>query len=196
MSQGPVDTANSPFARWRTLPLSDVIIAGGFWAQRQATNREISLRHGYEQLEKFGNFNNLRLAAGRKAGDYCPPVFMDSDIYKWLEAVAYELACQPDPDLQQMAESAIELIQAAQAPDGYVNSYRQVVEPERRWQDLQHGHELYCAGHLFQAAVALHRATGDARLLDVSRRFADYIDMVFGPDKHTGAPVIRKSRWP
>src|SRR5690606_3145405 len=154
MKLGPVDTTQSPYARYRTLALSDVSLDGGFWSRWQATNHEVSLRHGFEQLERFGNFNNLKLAAGTGAGEYRQPVFMDSDVYKWLEAVGYELASNPDPELVEMADHAIGLVEAAQGADGYLNSYWQVVEPARRWADLEHGHELYCAGHLFQAAVA------------------------------------------
>jgi uncharacterized protein len=188
MKLGPVDTRHSPYSRLRTLALNNVAFDGGFWSRWQRINHSESLRHGYEQLERFGNFNNLKLAAGTGTGEYRKPVFMDSDVYKWLEAIGYELAHQPDPELEAMADHAIELIEAAQAEDGYLNSYWQVVEPERRWADLEHGHELYCAGHLFQAAVAYHRATGDRRLLDVSRRFADYIDSVFGAGKRAGTP--------
>ncbi|HXF60275.1 MAG TPA: beta-L-arabinofuranosidase domain-containing protein [Caldilineaceae bacterium] len=186
--KGPVDTEASPYAKWRTLPLNAVAITGGFWQRWQETNQRVSLRHGFQQLEKSGNINNLLLAAGKGEGSYRTPVFMDSDVYKWLEAVGYELARHPDPELEQMADYAIGLIEAAQGEDGYLNSYWQVVEPERRWQDLQHGHELYCAGHLFQAAVAYYRGTGDDRLLKVSCRFADYIDSVFGPGKRAGTP--------
>lgn len=188
MHKGPVDTAASPHAKLRTLPLDAVEIDGGFWKRWQDTNQAVSLRHGYRQLEKSGNFNNLLLAAGKGEGDYRTPVFMDSDVYKWLEAVGYELARHDDPELVQMADHAIRLVEDAQGEDGYLNSYWQVVEPQRRWQDLQHGHELYCAGHLFQAAVAYYRGTGDERLLNVSRRFADYIDSVFGPGKRAGTP--------
>ncbi|MCC6166585.1 MAG: glycoside hydrolase family 127 protein [Caldilineaceae bacterium] len=188
MHKGPVDTTASPYATLRTLPLDAVEIGGGFWEGWQDTNQTVSLRHGYRQLEKSGNFNNLLLAAGKGEGDYRTPVFMDSDVYKWLEAVGYELARHDDPELAQMADYAIRLVEDAQGEDGYLNSYWQVVEPQRRWQDLQHGHELYCAGHLFQAAVAYYRGTGDERLLNVSRRFADYIDSVFGPGKRAGTP--------
>ena len=86
-----------------------------------------------------------------------------------------------------MADEVIRLVAAAQQSDGYLNSYYQVVEPDHHWGDLDHGHELYCAGHLMQAAIAFQRATGDTRLLDVARRLADHIDTVFGPDKRQGA---------
>jgi DUF1680 family protein len=183
-----VMTNKSPFARWRSLPLGKVSVTGGFWLNKQAINRQVSLRHGYAQLEKSGNFNNLRLAAGGGEGEYKQPVFMDSDVYKWLEAVAYDLVNVRDPEIERMADEAIALIAAAQQEDGYLNSYYQVVKPDQRWTNLDHDHELYCAGHFFEAAVAMHRATGDERLLDVARRFADHIDSTFGPGKRDGAP--------
>lgn len=188
MPFGPIDTTSSPYAHWRAIPLDGCTFAEGFWTQRQRINRTVSLRHGYRQLERHGNFNNLRLAAGTGTGEYRRPVFMDSDVYKWLEAVAYDLVAAPDPELEQMAAAAIDLVAAAQMPDGYLDSYWQVVEPDRRWADLDHGHELYCAGHLFQAAVAFYRATGQDRLLRVAQRFADHIDIVFGPGKQQGTP--------
>ncbi len=183
-----VMTNASPHARWRSLPLGQVSVTGGFWLNKQAVNRQVSLRHGYAQLEKSGNFNNLRLAAGGGEGEYKQPVFMDSDVYKWLEALAYDLVNVRDPEVERMADEAIQLVVAAQQADGYLNSYYQVLKPDQRWTDLDHDHELYCAGHFFEAAVAMHRATGDERLLNVARRFADHIDATFGPGKRDGAP--------
>ena len=188
MHFGPVDSTQSPHAQLHTLPLDSVAVQPGFWSARQTMNRQKSLRHGYNQLIRSGNFNNLRLAAGGGEGRYRTPVFMDSDVYKWLEAVGYDLAIHPDDDLRALAEEAIDLLEAAQMEDGYLNSYWQVVEPDRRWVDIDNGHELYCAGHLIQAAVAYHRGTGDTRLLDITRRFVDHIDRVFGPGKRGVAP--------
>jgi DUF1680 family protein len=182
-----VSTTISPYARWHTLPLGSISLTEGFWSRKQAVNRQVSLCHGYEQLERAGNFNNLRLAAGFGEGEHQGPVFMDSDVYKWLEALAYDLANVRDPEVKRMADETIDLLVAAQQDDGYLNSYFQVVHPERRWTDLDHDHELYCAGHLFEAAVAMHRATGDKRLLEVACRFADYIDSIFGPGKREEA---------
>jgi len=185
---GPVDTSHPPHARWHTLPIGGVSLTGGLWHHRQAVNHQVSLWHGYRMLEQAGNLHNLRLAAGQVEGTYRGPLFMDSDLYKWLEALAWQLALGPDDELQRVAAETIELIAAAQADDGYLNSYYQVVEPDRRWRNLKDGHELYCAGHLIQAAVAYHRATGDFRLLDVACRFADYITAVFGPGQRPGTP--------
>jgi DUF1680 family protein len=181
-----VSTSRSKHTHWHTLPLGSIRLSEGFWAHKQAVNRQVSLRHGYRKLEQSGNFNNLRLAAGSGEGEYRRPLFMDSDVHKWLEAVAYDLANAPDPELERMAQQTVGLLAEAQRPDGYLNSYYQVVEPENRWKDLDHGHELYCAGHMFEAAVAMHRATGETRLLEVARRFADHIGTVFGPGKREG----------
>lgn len=202
-----INTTQSPYALLKTIPLKNVSLKDGFWSGRQATNHEISLKHAYRKLEASGNFNNLRLAAGSGSGEYCEPVFMDSDVYKWLEAVSYELVNRPDSELEVMADEAIDLLAAAQQADGYLNSYFQVVKPQKKWQELAMGHELYCAGHLFEAAVAHHRATGKTTLLDIACRFADHIDATFGPGKRDGVPghpeielalveLFRESRQP
>ncbi len=178
-----IKTTNSPHVHWQALPPTSMTLNGGMWSQRQAINRQISLRHGYNMLESAGNFHDLRLAAGLIEGTYRGPLFMDSDLYKWLEAVAWEIANNPDDELQRMMDETVELIEAAQTPEGYLNSFYQVAEPQRRWVNLKDGHELYCFGHLAHAAVAHHRVTGSDRLLNVAKRFADYIGSVFGPGK-------------
>jgi DUF1680 family protein len=180
---GPVETAQSPGAALKTLDIRAVTFDGGLWARRQAVNREAALPHGLRMLETAGNLDNLRIAAGRKTGRFRGRVFMDSDVYKWLEAAAFEIARVPSEELRTSSETLIELVAAAQGDDGYLNSYYTVAEPGRRWTDLAHGHELYCAGHLIQAAVAYRRATGDERLLSIARRFVDCIHAVFGPDR-------------
>jgi DUF1680 family protein len=184
---GPVDTSKSPFARWKTMELKNVSLNEGFWTKKQTVNRKISLHFGFEMLIKAGNFDNLRIAAGSIKGNYRGYVFQDSDIYKWLEAVAWEMGKEPDKELSSMTDQVISLIATAQRPNGYINSYVQTRESPEPWIDLDNGHELYCAGHLFQAAVAFQRALGDHRLLNIACRFADYICSVFGPDKRHGA---------
>lgn len=110
-------------------------------------------------------------------------VFQDSDVYKWLEAAAYILAKEDHPELEKTADQVIDLIAAAQQPDGYLNTYFTVAEPEGRWRNLREEHELYCAGHLIEAAVAYYEATGKGKVLDVACRFADYISQIFGTEQ-------------
>jgi uncharacterized protein len=184
----PTDTTESPAAAWRTLEGGGATIEGGLWARRQQINRDAALPHGYRMLEVAGNLENLRIAAGASTGRYQGPVFMDSDVYKWIEAAAYEHARQPGDWLRSHMASAIDVVAAAQGDDGYVNSHYQVAEPGRRWTDFAQGHELYCAGHLFQAAVAHRRATGEERLLRIAVRFAEYLDATFGPGKRVATP--------
>src|SRR5262249_47560304 len=106
-------------------------------------------------------------------------------VYKWLEAVSWELGREPSERLQEVAARTIELLAAAQGADGYLNSYCSA-HPEWRFTDLGMGHEMYCAGHLFQAAVAHARRGRDDSLLAIARRFADYLYDVFGPGKRIG----------
>jgi DUF1680 family protein len=183
---GPVDNSNSSKALYKTLRNGDVQITDGFWANRQSLNRQVSLKHGYVMLNKYGNLQNLKLAAGMVTGSRVGRNFSDETVYKWLEALAWELGRASDDELQDMADEVISVITAAQEPDGYLNSYYQVMEPDNRWEDLDFGHELYCAGHLIQAAIAFKRAVDDDRLLTVACKFADYIGSVFGPGKKEG----------
>ncbi len=113
---------------------------------------------------------------------------MDSDVYKALEAASYCLATHPDPALEKQVDDIIAILAAAQQPDGYLNSYYTVKEPGRRWTNLRDNHELYCAGHMIEAAVAHYQATGKHTFLDVAQKYADYISTVFGPGKRMGYP--------
>ncbi|GGD93033.1 glycoside hydrolase family 127 protein [Paenibacillus nasutitermitis] len=124
---------------------------------------------------------NFRIAAGLAEGEFGGMIFQDSDVAKWLEAVGYSLASHPDPGLEQTADEVIDLIAAAQREDGYLNTYFTLKEPGKEWTNLQEAHELYCAGHMMEAAVAYYEGTGKRKLLEVMCRFADYIDSVFGP---------------
>ncbi len=123
-------------------------IEGGFWAGRQRLNREVLIPDGARRLEEAGSFGNLRGERFRGM------VFGDSDVHKWLEALGHELAREPSPELERLADETIELLEAAQCEDGYLNSYYQVAKPGPRWSNLAWAHELYCAGHLFEAAAA------------------------------------------
>ncbi|CAM3625902.1 glycoside hydrolase family 127 protein [Occultella aeris] len=160
-------------------PLGTATLTGGLWRHWQQVNRSASIPLGIAKLDEAGNFTNLRLAAGEQLdAEHRGPVYMDSDIYKMLETVAYELDRGEDNELLEFVTQASELICAAQAPDGYLNSTYQVRGPQARYQDLNNSHELYTAGHLFQAVIALAR-TGDERLVPVARRLADHLVQVF-----------------
>jgi uncharacterized protein len=174
-----VPTASAQ-VRLRPLDPTGVRILGGLLGDRQRVNGEVTIPHGAEQLERASTLENLRVAAGRSEGGHRGMVFSDSDVYKWLEALAWETQRQPSPELERLAAETTELVAAAQQPDGYLNSYWQL-DGRERWSDLEMGHELYCAGHLIQAGVAAAR-TGSPRLLGVARRVADLLVDVFGSD--------------
>ena len=179
------------------LALQRIRLTSPFWARYQALVREVVVPYQWEALndrlpdaEPSHAIANLRIAAGREQGAFQGMVFQDSDVYKWLEAVAYLLCREPDEALERAADEVIELIAAAQQPDGYLNTYFIAKAPAERWTNLTECHELYCAGHLFEAGVAYVQATGKRRLLEVCCRFADHIDTVFGPapDQLRGYP--------
>jgi hypothetical protein len=167
-------------------------VDGGFWAERLATNRGRTIPHGLTQLETSGALGNLRNAA-RGTGLYVGGLddagvtfpFLDSDVYKWLEAVGWEQGREPDPDLAARAGEVIGLVAAAQRPDGYLGTFVQL-SGRPPFGDLAWGHELYCVGHLIQAAVAWQRALGDERLLAVARRACDRIETELGADRREG----------
>ena len=164
------------------LPLRDVAISGGFWGPRLETVRAVTLAIEFEQLRKNGQLDALKLKwePGRPGR---PHHFWDSDIAKWIEAASCSLAAHPDPGLRRRVDRVVDLLAKAQQPDGYLNSYYTVVAPRERWTNLNVMHELYCAGHLMEAAVAHSEATGSSTFLDIMCRYADHIDKTFGPRK-------------
>ncbi|MGW7046542.1 glycoside hydrolase family 127 protein [Streptomyces avermitilis] len=184
-AQGPVRLG--PDARAALRPAVAGIDAG-FWHLRREVNARTSIPQGPGLLESAGNLHNLRLAAGTAEGEHQGAYpFVDTDVYKWLEAASWQLAQRtpaddgPEvPPLAAEVDRIIALVAGAQQPDGYLNTWFQIRQGGERYRDLRWGHELYCAGHLIQAAVAHHRATGRDELLDVARRFADHLDSVFG----------------
>ncbi len=162
------------------LSLDRVQIDDPFWGRRQAVNREVTLPAEYRHCQETGRIDAWKL--DWEPGRPNPPHhFWDSDIAKWIEAVGYVLATHPDKELKSRADEVIDMIAGAEQEDGYLNIHFTVVEPANRWTNLRDMHELYCAGHLMEAAVAYYEGTGDRRLLDVLCRYADYINSVFGP---------------
>ena len=170
------------------VPLTDVRIDDAFWAPRQKVTREKTLPHNLKMCEETGRIDNFVKAAGRMEGKFEGYFFNDSDVYKALEGAAYALMLERDPELERYVDEVIAKIAAAQEPDGYLNTYFALTDSEERWSNLRVRHELYCAGHLIEAAVAHHQATGQRTLLDVAVKFADLIDTLFGPDKRHDIP--------
>ncbi|WP_435928546.1 glycoside hydrolase family 127 protein [Dryocola sp. BD613] len=166
-------------------------VTDAFLGQYQRLVRDVVIPYQWDALndriaeaDPSHAIENFEIAAGRKDGEFYGMVFQDSDVAKWLEAVAWSLCQKPDAELEKTADEVIELVEAAQCEDGYLNTYFTVKEPGQRWTNLAECHELYCAGHMIEAGVAFFQATGKRRLLEVVCRFADHIDSVFGPGEN------------
>ena len=170
------------------VPWTEVVIDDQFWKPRLEINREVTLMHGFKMLKQHGYESNFKRAAAREKGGFEGFVFQDSDVYKVLEAVAFSLASKPDEGLRNEFDRWVGLIESAQLDDGYVNTFFQLNGIEKRWTNLRDQHELYCAGHLIEAAVADYVGSGNTRLLTIAKKFANHIESRFGPNKKPGYP--------
>ncbi|MBY9080664.1 glycoside hydrolase family 127 protein [Paenibacillus sp. HN-1] len=173
----------------KTLHLKNVTLHDPYWTPYVNLVRNTVIPYQWEALndriegaEPSHAISNFRIAAGLDQGEFGGWVFQDTDLYKWLEAVGYSLALNPDEDLERIADEAIKLIAASQAEDGYINTYFTLAEPGNRWTNLMDCHEMYSAGHLIEAAVAYFQGTGKRELLEVAIKMADHIDRRFGPE--------------
>ncbi|WP_326794176.1 glycoside hydrolase family 127 protein [Streptomyces sp. NBC_01808] len=184
--EGPAVPSPGARTAHRPLRLEHAELTGGPLRQWQDVNRRVSLPLAVGWLEKAGNLRNLRIAAGEADGEFRGPVYMDSDVHKVLESAAWHLREVPDEALADFAGRTALLLERAQQDDGYLDSHYQVAAPGRRYAQLVDSHELYCAGHLIQAAVAARRSSGDTKLLAVARRFADHLADVFLPGPGPG----------
>ena len=164
---------------------SQVQITDSFWSPRIQTVSKVTIPVCIDQTEvktpRIRNFEKVARNDGEKhEGIY----YDDSDVYKALEAIAYSLKNHPDAALEKKADEWIDKIAAAQQPDGYLNTYYTLNAPDKRWTDMEK-HEDYCAGHLFEAAVAYYNTTGKKKLLNVATRLADHLDATFRiPNRH------------
>jgi DUF1680 family protein len=175
-------------SKFTPAPLGAVTITDGFWKRAQDTNRQITLPIQHKLCRE--RIQSLKDVIDGRKREPSPHFFWPSDLAKWLEAAAYSLTTHPDASLKRKLDRVVDLLDGAQMSDGYVNPYFQDGRLDERWTNLRDMHELYCAGHLMEAAVAYHQATGDGKFLAVMTRFADHIDRQFGrrPGQMRGYP--------
>ncbi|MBN9500630.1 MAG: hypothetical protein BGO01_02725 [Armatimonadetes bacterium 55-13] len=166
----------------RSLPLKQIKVTDPFWSRWQSALSTKGLSAQYRKLVETNRLRNFENAANQ-SGEFDGLYFNDSDVYKWAEAAAYTLANHPNPQLQSELDHAISLIQSAQEPSGYINTFFQLKHPDLKWRNLSMLHEMYCGGHLLEAGVALYESLNDRRLLEVSIKFADHLLDLFGPEK-------------
>ena len=180
--------SNTPTNKLITpVKFSDVTIDDAFWSPRLQSHKDVTLKVCIDQIEnqtgRIRNFENAAKGAGEHSGIY----FDDSDVYKALEGMAYSLQNNPDPLLEAKCDEWIEKFAAAQQDDGYINTYYTLTGLDGRWIDMTM-HEMYCAGHMTEAAVAYYNVTGKRKLLDVAIRMADHMMTIFGPGKRHWVP--------
>lgn len=191
--QGVTANHASPGVKLHSVPVRAVRLGSGFWAARRDANQKRSLPSLLVLLEEHGVVDNFRRLSGRKKVERRGPLYTDSDLYKWMEAAAFVLQSNDDPQLRSSLEKMIDEVIAAQGKDGYLNTYYAKERAKERFTNFLHGHELYCLGHLLQAGIAYYRATGERRLLDAGIRYADYASSQLGLGKRpafAGHPEI------
>jgi len=177
------------------VPFSSVRVHDGFWSPRLETNRATTVRYCFTKCEETGRIDNFAKAGGLMEGPHVGRRYDDSDVFKVIEGAAYSLAVARDPGLEAYLDELIAKIAAAQEDDGYLYTTRTIDAKspapnagEQRWAFIEHSHELYNIGHMYEAAVAYFDATGKRTLLDVAIRSADLIDATFGPGKRQDPP--------
>jgi DUF1680 family protein len=177
-----------PFNNLIPVPFNQVKINDNFWSKKQKINKEVTIYHQLKMLEKDHHIDNFRVAAGVKEGVHIGEFYFDSDLYKWLEAASYILHQNDDQTLINQVNIIINLIEKSQMKDGYINTFYSTKYVHKRFMNLKYMHELYCAGHLFQAAIAHYQATGSKKLLIIAIRFANLIIRVFIGRKSNNVP--------
>jgi DUF1680 family protein len=182
--QGILNLARSPHAKLQNIPVHAVTLHEGFWHSRRITNVQSSIPSMGKLLESHGRMDNFRRLAGKSNALQRGPVYSDSDVYKWLEAVGFTLQTADNSELHTQAAQIIHDIVSAQQSDGYLNTYFVASHAAERMspKTQQWGHELYCIGHLLQGATSYYRATGERTLLDSGIRFVnDFLLPNYGP---------------
>ena len=183
------------------IELQKIKIKDNFWSEYQnlikgtiipyqyavlndAIDVEVEAEREDDQLPKGKShaLENFRITAGLSKGEHFGWFFQDSDVYKWIEAAAYSLAKKRDDSLEELIDEVVVLISQAQEKDGYLNTYFQLRRPDLKYRQLYFSHELYCAGHLIEAAIAYDQVTGKADLLKIAMKFIDNIERHFGDE--------------
>jgi DUF1680 family protein len=183
--QGVLNLAHSPYAKLHNVPVRAVTVEDGFWSKRRKTNVESSIPSMHQELLDHGRMDNFLRLVGQSNAPQKGPVYSDSDMYKWLEGVAFALQTEDNAQLHDAAQTTIREIVAVQEPSGYLNTYYQDDRKKLRMTipEQVRGHELYCLGHMLQGAIAYYRATGDATLMDAGRKMVDgFLLPNFGPE--------------
>lgn len=172
------------------VPFSHVHVTDSFWTPRLDTNRNVTIPYAFEQCEKTDRISNFEKAAGLKAGKHEGACFNDSDVYKIMEGAAYSLQVHPDQKLREYLDRLIRVVGDAQWEDGYLFTFYSLPErqPDQRWTNIPWIHEQYCAGHMFEAAVAHYEVTGDDAFLKIAKKNADLICRVFHSGGRTDPP--------
>lgn len=177
----------APLKMINQVDFSHVKIQDSFWSPRLEKHTSATLPVCIDQIEnqtgRMQNFINASKGEGKHSGIF----FDDSDVYKALEGIAYSLINNPNPELEKKADEWISHIASAQQPDGYINTFYTLTGLEKRWKNMDK-HEMYCAGHLIEAAVAYYQATGKRTLLDVGIKMANHMMSIFGPGKRDWVP--------
>ena len=181
-------------SKLQTMELNKVRVEDSFWNKyTRLVTKEIipyqwkALNDAIPDAEKSHCMENFRVAAKETEGTFEGFVFQDTDLAKWLEAVAYSLSYEPNPKLEEVADEAIELVGRAQEENGYLDTYFSILYPGRQFCNLKEGHELYTAGHFMEAAVAYYKVTGKRRLLEIMEKEADLICQVFHTKEYENA---------
>lgn len=161
----------------KNLEFENIKIKDGFWKFYSDLNRNVTTKSVYDRFKETGRFDALR-CNWREGDPNKPHMFWDSDVVKWIEGVAYLIEESPEPELEALVDEMIDNIAANQRVDGYFNSYFLSVEPSKIFTNRD-WHELYCLGHMIEAAIAYHKATGKDKLLDCALKYIDMVYRVF-----------------
>ncbi|MHA1339252.1 MAG: glycoside hydrolase family 127 protein [Promethearchaeota archaeon] len=169
------------------IPSCKVEIEDSFWSPWQEKIKKITIYETYNRLKETGRIDAFRMNWKPNAKNIKKPHrFWDSDVAKWIETASYiiENLKIKDKKLLSLLNEVVDLVCSAQQPDGYLNVYYTLVEPDQRWKNLKDGHELYCAGHLLEAAIAHYKAINDRKFLNTMIKYIDYIGNIFGNEEN------------